>query len=272
MFWLALAAAAAIAPVVRWWFLSRSRAQSTAALTRVIAVGGTGPTAVVARAVAVALSTGSNNVGVATNEGGLRWYEPASGSTAADPRRPSTLAELVALAAQLAGPTVSEMVVDAGQLDLASSASARGGGPPSDLVVLLGLGVHASDRSLLIEALCPSRGVVITAESNTDHLAELSAAAARRGSLVVIADTAALPSHTLDGPPGGGGLVDGRESVVAEAVAAAAVEVLNRQGPAPTGRAIPPVAANSSLRRLPALRVPARRASASWVRREARRA
>ena len=266
MFWLALAAAAAIAPVVRWWFLSRSRAQSTAALTRVIAVGGTGPTAVVARAVAVALSTGSNNVGVATNEGGLRWYEPANGSTAADARRPSTLAELVALAAQLAGPTVSEMVVDAGQLDFASSASARGG-PPSDLVVLLGLGVHAGDRSLLIEALCPSRGVVITTESNTDHLAELSAAAARRGSLVVIADTAALPSHTLDSPPDGGGLVDGRESVVAEAVAAAAFEVLNRQGPAPTGRAIPPASANSSARR-----VPARRASASWVRREARRA
>ena len=253
MFWLALAAAAAIAPVVRWWFLSRSRARSASGLTRVVAVSGNGPTASVARAVAVALSTGGHNVGVATLEAGLQWYDPVSGSVATDPRRPSTLAELVALAAQLAGPTVSELVVDAGPLDFSSSASVRGGGPASDLVVLLELGARASDRSVLIDALCPHRGVLITTESSPDRLAELSAAAARRGSLVVVAE-----------PPAAGS----GEAALAGVVARAAAEVLNRHGAKPSRPVVLP---------LPPLPVPrpgepAGRVPSGWSPPEARRA
>ena len=224
MFWLGLAAVAAIAPLVRWWLLSLSRARSTSGLRRVLVVGGHGPTATVARAVALAMNSSDRPVGAATMGEHLSWYEPSGHRGRCDPRRPTTLAELVALAAQLAGPAIEEIVVDAGPLDFSSSASVRGRRPVTEVVVLLGLGDRTSDRAVIIDALCPYRGVVITTETTVDRLDELSDVAVRRGSLVVVVDTAGLADAAL-----------------ARAVAAAAAEVVDGQI-----IVIPPVAQPSS--------------------------
>ena len=186
MFWFACALIVAVLPVARWWFEGRRRAARTEAVQRIIPVGGDGPTFDVALALAARVQqVHPSAVAVTVRNGRIHWRGLDSEGSVGD--AVVSVADVVAAAAQ-AVPTADVLVVDVAGVEPTTHLLLADRGRRAPLAVVLSLGEHIEAGLALAQALCPQRGVIVTAEREPSRLDRLCQIARHRSSHVVVAE------------------------------------------------------------------------------------